>query len=486
MRPEPCDFADPPEERIGIELLTFWSEDEHENRALEVLRNRARSSEVKLGYSETSDVDRSSLQRNLQEGNSNVLPDVFQVNGGSDVLQYVRDKAGEQICDLDRLLTRYEATGRYFDSALASSRCNGAHYAWPISVHRLNTLLINVDVYDQIKDHAEELGVRLTSIEAMTTADQLLEFLELVQSWQLTSTTGEALVPLSLGIQYRNPDLPDQISGQEWALQVVALENFLVSYGRDAYERVWLQREGIEERDLRAHVERLAGHLERIGALVRAQPQSWQDAARAVGEGAALLTIGGDWMRAQVDERALERGVILNLPFPGTADAFVYTPDSFAVPKQVESDGAAVHRWLRQVVDDAPTQIDFARRKQAIPARSDLSKSDIEALDSSYLIDSYEQFSACHTSRDSCRLLLAVSGLGPASNVDPCFDRLGTVIARLASMEFVPRAFGAGTPSCERSMPDSIEDAKEELVTVLRNHVMHPFRGECRSETVAP
>jgi len=485
IRPQACDFVDPPAEKVRVELLTFWSGDEQESRALSVLQDRAEK--VPLHYSETSDADRPTLQHNLQEGNSTVLPDVFQVNGGSDVLQYVPSSAPASICKLDRLIDEYDVKGRYFGEALKASQCRTSYFSWPLSIHRLNTLLVNVDAFERVRAYAEQKGIAVTHPKDMQSADELLRFLEQVQEWKVPSALGPPLEALALGIQYRDPDLPDQIFGQEWVLQVVAFENLLVSYQDHAYERVWYGDGQKDDGKLDAVVDRLAADLASIGSLVKSAPQSWQAAARAVGEGSALLTIGGDWMRAQVDETSLNRREVDNFAFPGTKDAYVYTPDSFAVPEQSDSDGSAVHRWLSEVVDHAPTQIRFSRVKQAIPARADLSDSDLAGLNSTYLSDSYRQFSRCHRADNTCRLLLAVSGLGPASNVDPCFDRLARVIALLAGMESADRQQMAGVPTCPRPMPTSKSDAKAELRRVLSAYSQYPYRSECRDHgTITP
>lgn len=476
IRPQACDFVDPPTDKVRVELLTFWSEDEQESRALSVLQDRAEK--VPLHYSETSDADRSTLQRNLQVGNSAVLPDVFQVNGGSDVLQYVPSSSPSSICQLDRLIDEYDVKERYFGAALQASQCKSSYFAWPLSIHRLNTLMVNMDAYKRVLAYAHERRLRVTPLEDMKTADELLDFLERVKSWEVPSALGHPLDALALGIQYRDPDLPDQVSGQEWVLQVVAFENLLVSYQDHAYERIWHGSGDWQDDELEELVDRLTAHLARLGLLVEGGPRSWQAAAQAVGEGLALLTIGGDWMRAQVDEAKLDH--VINLPFPGTKGAYVYTPDSFAVPEQFDSDGSAVHRWFSEVVDDAATQINFGRIKQAIPARADLSESDLEGLSSDYLSESYRQFSQCHQADSSCRLLLAVSGLGPASNVDPCFDRLAQVIALLTGMDSVNRGPMVGVPACPREMPKSISEAKVELKHLLMAYSKNPYRSECR------
>src|SRR5690606_13673316 len=110
------------------------------------------------------------------------------------------------------------------------------------------------------------------------------------------------------------------------------------------------------------------------------------------------------------------------VPFPGTGEAFVYTPDSFAVPRRGGTDGAGAHVWLREVVSDQTTQVRFANIKNSIPAIRDLDDNTLDGLVHERLRDTYRQFAACQTEGSSCRLLLAVSGLGPPPATDPCLD----------------------------------------------------------------
>lgn len=475
--PSPCDFAENTEPGKGVELLTFWSEDEQERRALSVLRSRAQ--DIDLHVTESSDEDRVTLQKNLQEGNFGVLPDVFQVNGGSDVLQYIHGTEGARICTLEHLVKKYEVRKNYFSAALAPSSCHGTLYAWPISIHRLNTMLVNLDVYEQAEKAANDQGTVLPPLTALNNAAELLAALEIVGSLQLQTDSGKRIVPLSLGIEFIDPILDRKSFGQEWVLLIVAFENFLLSYDVAAYKRLWYAEGDMTEEELRARLWDVISDLHRIGALVRPGARSWQAATLEVGEGSALLSIGGDWMRAQLNENLLAAGRVVSVPFPGTDDYYVYTPDSFAVPRQLKSNGSAARNWLTQVVDDRATQLNFSRAKQAIPAVSGLGKADLQTLSSEYLAQSYRAFSACHERHSACELLLAVSGLGPSPGLDPCFDRLGQVLAMVAGVE-LERGAREAQGSCARSMPKSVEEAEAELIEVLLAQARSPFRKECR------
>jgi hypothetical protein len=400
------------------------------------------------------------------------------VNGGSDVLQYVHTESGDTVCSLDRLAEEYQVTERYFEAALAPSRCGASLFAWPLSLHRINTLLVNLDVYEQLRTQAARDGQSFADLASIHSVTELFELLEHVQALGLKSAQGTPITPLSLGIRSINPGPPRAEVGQDWVLMLVAFENILASYGASVYESIWYGSARLSEDELEPYLHRLADDLRRLGRLVGEETRSWQEAAADVGEGRALLTVGGDWMRAQVDPSTLQQRRVVTVPFPGTEATFVYTPDSFAVPSDAQSDGSAARRWLHDVADDLSTQLQFARIKQAIPARSGLGEDDLALLQSDYLKTSYLEFADCDKKAKECRMLLAVSGLGPAPNVDPCFDRLGRVLAMIAGMRFIEPE--PGTQACARAMPGTSEDAEQELLHLLLGLARSPFREECR------
>ncbi len=476
--PSPCDFIEPGTEPQGVKVLTFWSGDTREAAAFSVLEDRAQDEDLRVSV--TSDRDRDSLQMNLQEGNSELLPNVFQVNGGSDVLQYVDPDLKGSLCPLDRLVERYDVDSHYFEAALAPSRCRERLYAWPLSIHRLNTVLVNIEIYERAREQADKEEVELPDLFSLDSTDGLIDFLERFAELGLVSPDGRRVVPLSLGIQQLSAGASERAIGQEWVLMVLAFENVLASYGRFAYESLWAGSDALSSTEIRGVLLELSEDLESLGQFVPQLPRSWQQATEAVGEGEALLTVGGDWTRAQLDEADLSSHKVVTVPFPGTKDVFVYTPDSFAVPREVESDGSIEHRWFSSVLSDPATQVRFARQKQAIPAMSDLTPSQISSLGSDYLRDSYRQFAICHEDPDSCRLLLAVSGLGPAPNVDPCFDRLGRILAMIMGMEYAPP--DSYDQECERPIPLTRAAATDELIELLVGVAEDGFVRECRTD----
>lgn len=431
-----------------VTVATFWAADREEGEALNVLRERLDDLTAELLGVRRDDREDQQL-RALEDVASGLVPwDVYQVNGGSDVLQFVAETPSDNtgLCPLDRLAARdgYDWYGRFYPAAIEPSTCNGSLYALPLGIHRLNTLLFNRQRLGEI---AEELGAA-DSVEAEARLRELssAEFIELVERiGELGDAEFEGMRPVPLAIG----------TTDDWPILILAFENLLASYDRPSlYEQLWY---GQGSADLEPALERLAADLERLGAVspksfpvppadqCMEDVASWQCAVARVAYGHAVFTVMGDWALTQVAPAMRHQvGVV---PFPGTSELFVYTPDSFAVPRRRKTRGAEAHLWLAEVIDDLPTQLRFAMKKHAIPAL-ELSPDELseawEALPDAetrqvpeeteaYLRQSHERFYTCRSSAD-CQLLLAVSGLGPPPGRDACFDEMGLVFQRIAGL----------------------------------------------------
>ena len=90
------------------------------------------------------------------------------------------------------------------------------------------------------------------------------------------------------------------------------------------------------------------------------------EALARVTDGQAAMMVMGDWAAA---EPAPED--VGTIPFPGTAQYFVFSADVFALPDIPNADPAKGLAWLRAVTGDA-TQREFSVAKSALPARTDL------------------------------------------------------------------------------------------------------------------
>jgi glucose/mannose transport system substrate-binding protein len=470
--PSTCDLAEPPAEvdREQLSIATFWA-DSREQDAFEELRRRIAS----LGYSVTTEQieTRVEVQRKISDSfESQKLPDVFQVNGGSDVLRWVQNREPEStdVCALDRLRAAADWRKDYFPGALKPLTCHGNLYGLPVGIHHLNVLFYNREVFATLAERARASGVELVEPSQMDSPYELLSLLASVLELGATTTTGKPIIPLAIGTE------------SEWPLTIMAFENVLLGLGNLAYETLWLGGlESFDQQradDLRASLAEMLEVLRELhGYSDVSAHMSWQDALRQVGKGEALLTITGDWGFAQLDAEAAAR--VDAVTFPGTASHFVYTPDSFAVPRELKKNGFPARSFLHDVVADKEALIAFSNAKHSIPPRKDLTEDEIELLSSESLRSSYRQFASCGEADGRCQLLLAVSGLAPPPGTDPCFDEMDALLAFAVTGD-APRDDGSVARQCQKKRPVTSAEAEARLIEVLLDVATRRFAAACR------
>ena len=455
-----CDLAEPPAQlrHVPLTIATFW-EDQQEKRALDTFTEpiRKRGHYLVTGQKLAT---RDEVQRHIREAFvTREPPDIFQVNGGSNVLRWVdgRPSDATDVCALDRLRDGTEWKRDYFSDALEPLSCNGALYGLPVGIHHINVLLYNRDLFEQLETLARASGRELLPPEALKNGYELVEWLEQVDGLSRTRS-GPPLVPLALG------------SANAWPLALVAFENVLLSLTDDAYETLWLGRLEGAGRARRTELRlALTKMLEVLRGLLQVsnfdQGWTWREAVEQVGRGDALLTINGDWAFAAVPEEAKERVVVST--FPGTNSKFVYTPDSFAVPRDLKRNGFPARFFLRDVVGDKSALLAFSKIKHAIPPRRDLETGDLEELERAGLRSTYEEFVRCTEPNSGCRTVLAVSGLAPPPGIDPCFDEIEALL-RYAVTDIEPEHDSGGDRLCTKwPFPDDGAEAEARLLDVL-------------------
>jgi glucose/mannose transport system substrate-binding protein len=468
--PSTCDLAEPPDEFSDepFSIATFWAD--REQAALETLRKRVDSDRYLISTEQIG--TRVEVQRHINDAfESQKLPDVFQVNGGSDVLRWVRDRAPDatDVCPLDRLRERNHWSERYFPDALGPLSCHGNLYGLPVGIHHLNVLFYNRELWKALIERARASGLELLEPAQLKSPYELLSQLHRITSLEATTPSGAPLAPLALGAE------------SEWPLTIIAFENVLLGLTSDAYDTLWMG--GLEVASEQRRME-LRETLQEMLAVLRelrsfsdtAASMSWQDALRQVGTGEALLTITGDWGFAQLDPEMLEK--VEAITFPGTADTFVYTPDSFAVPRELKKNGFPARSFLESVVADKAALIDFSNAKHSIPPRNDLNDTEVASLASQNLRDTYRQFSSCDANH-GCTLRLAVSGLAPPPGTDPCFDEMDSLLG-FAVTGHDPWSGSSVPRRCASALPRTAAQAEERLLDLLLEVAQRRFAADCR------
>ena len=470
--PSSCDLADPPEKVTDapLNIATFWAEDGRERDAFQALYGRIDKTRYAPGQATMS--SRVDAQRRITVAfDLQRLPDVFQVNGGNDVLRWVegRDTESTDVCALDRLRDKYHWDRDYFESALAPLRCRGNLYGLPVGIHHLNVLFYNRKLFEELRLTARQHDIELVEPADLSGASELLAQLRQIAELAPLTADGAPIVPLAIGAQ------------SEWPLTIVAFENVLLSLGNDAYETLWqgglIGDDGTRSAELRRTLKRMVGLLQELAEVSNLNEQlTWQDALKQVEAGQALMTVTGDWGWAQLSEAAPDS--VATVSFPGTGGVFVYTPDSFAVPREVMKDGFPAHYFLHDIVESKAAVLEFSALKHAIPARNDLTDDDLQRLPSASLRETYERFRSCD-GRPDCKLLLAVSGLGLPPGTDPCFDEIDALLTLAVSGRAPPRDV-IDARRCPVPFPPDRPAAAERLIELLLTIGSRRFAPDCQ------
>ncbi len=107
--------------------------------------------------------------------------------------------------------------------------------------------------------------------------------------------------------------------------------------------------------------------------------RKWNDTLALVETNKAALMIVGDWAKGDLAAAHLkideDWGCALA---PGTRDAYIMTPNSFAFPKTDKPEQIAAQRKLAEVLMDPAVQTEYTFYKGSVPSRQD---ANIKSLD---------------------------------------------------------------------------------------------------------
>lgn len=354
-----CDGGDP------LELATWWGTRGELYASFDILKRSYQSEShraVELAHLLQNKQDHTHwVEQRLGQVDAGVPPlDVFSANNGDEVLRWtacagwgpppssaklvgLTDPASSAIyLRPDWIATTFEPR------VMETLQCQGETYALPVGVHRINTLFYNKALF-RAAGYAVDGG---DGTPLPTSIDEL--------------NTAVSAVTLQLPEGNSPSDLPPSafaIAGHEsWTLSLFMIENVMLSLAGSAerYENYWRGK---------ACDEALLASTLRELAQLRPHFGSWEliasEALGRVMSGRAAMMVTGDWAAAEIDP-----DVVGSMPFPGTAQYFVFSADVFALPALGESPAKGL-AWLRAVTE-RETQRDFSLEKSALSARIDL------------------------------------------------------------------------------------------------------------------
>jgi glucose/mannose transport system substrate-binding protein len=324
------------------EVISWWSK-KGEAKALDQLFDLFAALHPDEDF-EHSPVDNSTVARAAIEERmvSGWPPESFQANGGWDLLSWVEyngtDDSESKMETIDDLAAAWQA--QIPGPVLRSVQCNEHIYGVPLDIHRLNTLFFNRTVFAE------------NGLAPPATLDDLFAAADVLQA--------AGVRPLALGSQ------------DPWTLSLLLFENLLVARGGDAYFRDFFAGKGDPAGP---EITAAVGDLVRLLSLTNAdrKARSWDQAVDLVVAGQAAMTIMGDWTKGYLNPTDDVGEVVM----PGTGGAFVFTTDTFGLPKGARNRPGA--RELLQLMGSKDGQYKFNPPKGSI---APLSYSDTTVYDS--------------------------------------------------------------------------------------------------------
>lgn len=411
-----------------LELFSWWTsggEQEAFKALLDEHKKRVPNARVRNAAVEFADKAREQLGARLSTGNP---PDLFQANSGTDLFTWVEtnghdDGASvvESVSDLSQALGWSEV---FDQEVLDSLTYDGLLYGVPANVHRINTLYYRKDLFEEFA-----LEVPETLPDLLTLCRRIMED-DVIQE---RSPDGR-MACLGLGNKW------------DWTFSLMTFEMiFPAIAGPDFYENYFLGFEtalpDVIKETLDTALTMYCGGaksdcLKHTWFNSDIQERTWDEGVRKLSTGKALMAPMGDWAKGYLESEeggALTPGEEFDsVPFPGTKGTFVFTADSFTMPRGARNrDGA---RSLLRTVASLEGQIAFNKKKGSIPARVDIPSENFDAMQQ-----------ATMAAFVSARKVRALSGLVPSNSRDLLHPELSASL-REESTESISRFLRASYP----------------------------------------
>jgi glucose/mannose transport system substrate-binding protein len=338
----------------GPEILSWWVSD-GEVDALRALIDIYRRSHpgAAVVHGGIRDTTNAKVRLNARMAGG-APPDTFQANGGHDLLQWARGDAesGGGLEPLEFLFQGERWRDVFPADLLDLVTTGGEAYAVPLNVHRTNTMLYDVRAFEA------------AGIAPPRTLDELHAAAARLRRQR------PGVAPLSIGTR------------QPWMLSLLAFENLLVALAGPAFYRALFEgKMSPRSPEIRATIEELGRLLD--AANGDADRLAWDEAADRVRIGRAAMTIGGDWAKGYLERRGcIEGDDFILTATPGTSSAFVFTMDTFGLPRGAPHREGAIE--LLKVFGSPHGQSVFNRIKGSRPARNDVSEATFASAETAF------------------------------------------------------------------------------------------------------
>lgn len=328
-----------------VEIFSWWvsgGEVEALNALLEVHQERhPDAAVVNLVTAANAQVARDELTNRMASG---VPPDTFQANAGWGLLSWAPDA----VEPLDGLAKQNGWTDTFEPAVLEAASRDGKLYGVPLNIHRINSFFYNRAV---LEEH---------DIAPPTTLEELNQACATLRAAGLT--------PIALGNE------------NAWVLQQFVFEHILPAIGGgEFYERYWTGQEQADAPQISQTLDYII-QLSQNGCFnTDSESIDWPEALDRVGQGSAAFSAMGDWAKGYLESQ----GYVANedfgvVPTPGSVGLFVFTSDSFPLPRGAKNRAGALN--LLATMGSVDGQREFNLIKGSIPARIDVDPSTFDSM----------------------------------------------------------------------------------------------------------
>lgn len=172
--------------------------------------------------------------------------------------------------------------------------------------------------------------------------------------------------------------VPVAWGGQPWQQSKVFNMILLSQVGIDGFLKIYVDKDKSE-----ASIEGVKKTLDILAKLRGyvddgAAGRNWNDATAMLITAKAGVQFMGDWAKGEFTVAGKQAGKDYGCMIVPESPGMVYVADSFYFPKTGNAETDKAQKLLAEVVMDPAVQVDFALKKGAVPARSDVDKSKLD------------------------------------------------------------------------------------------------------------
>lgn len=348
-----------------VEIFSWWTslgEEQALEALIDVHVDRVPGASVTNAALEYADKAREELADRMAAARP---PDTFQANIGADLIKSWVQTPGSgdsqsKVENLQRVAQQEGWLDVFAPEVIEAASFSGDLRAVPVNVHRINSMVIRLDLFEKY------------DLEVPTSVEELSELCARIagdDDIQSEAPGGQRMACLGLGNKWN------------WTLSLLAFELLLPAMtGADYYDAFWMGDRSAEDAEFRAVLDQV------LNLYCGGEPEpncenhsyfnsdindiTWDQGVRKIVDKEAMMAPMGDWAKGFLEAEGLEPGEDFDVvPFPGTEGVFVFTSDTFPLPKGAPNRAGALE--LLKTFASLEGQVAFNRIKGSIPSRTD-------------------------------------------------------------------------------------------------------------------